>query len=845
MKRPPLPIDDALPDLRDALARSNRAVLVAPPGAGKTTRVPLALDDAAWLGGRKIIMLEPRRLAARAAAQRLAAQCGERLGARIGLRARLMTATSPATRIEVVTEGVFTRLILDDPELTGIGLVIFDEFHERSLDADFGLALALDAQAGLRDDLRLLVMSATLDGARIAERLADDGACDCPVITSAGRAFPVATHYLGRDPVKPLEAQVASACRRALAESDGSILAFLPGQREIHRAQAQLAAQGIDDIATITPLYGGLDRQAQDAAIAPPAPGQRKIILATAIAETSLTLEGITAVIDAGLARVPRYDVGARLTRLATVRVSRAGADQRRGRAGRLGPGHCYRLWAEPETQSLAPFATPEILAADLAGLLLDCAAWGVTDPAALTWLDAPPAAGLDAARADLETLGALDAGGRITPFGHAVRALALPPTLAAMVCRATPLGAGRAAAELAAVLVERGLGGNATDIDERLARLQRERGPHARAMREMAARWAKSAADAMPERAPGAANPGEAPSTAALLALAYPDRIAKARGPSRSARAHGTAYLMAGGSGAVLADDDPLAATPFLVIADLQGAARAGRITAAAALSEADLHAITAERITETIALTFERDDLAVRARRQRRLGAIVLDNEPVALTPGAETARALAAGIAAAGLDVLPWSKAQRQLRARVAFVAAAAPDASPAAWPDLSDAALTATIDTWLAPFLATRTAVREITADDLGQGLALLLDWSARQALDRDAPTHFTAPTGNRHAIAYDGEHTPSVSLRVQELFGLKTHPAIANGRLPLTLFLLSPAGRPIQVTRDLPQFWSGSWADVRADLRGRYPKHPWPEDPAHAEATARAKPRGAR
>lgn len=833
MNRPPLPIDDALPDLRDALARSNRAVLVAPPGAGKTTRVPLALDDAAWLGGRKIIMLEPRRLAARAAAMRLAEQLGERLGATVGIKARLMTATSPATRIEVVTEGVFTRLILDDPELAGVGLVIFDEFHERSLDADFGLALSLDAQDGLRDDLRLLVMSATLDGARIAGRLSENGARACPVVTSEGRAFPVETHYLGRDPTAPLEGQVAAATRRALAETDGSILVFLPGQREIRRAQSRLSEQGIEDRARIAPLYGGLDRQAQDAAIAPPVPGARKIILATAIAETSLTLDGITAVIDAGLARVPRYDVGARLTRLATVRVSRAGADQRRGRAGRLGPGHCYRLWAEPETQSLAPFATPEIFSADLAGLLLDCAAWGVTDPTTLTWLDPPPAAGLDAARCDLEALEALDAQGRITPFGHAMRALALPPTLAAMVCRATRLGAGRAAAELAAVLVERGLGGHATDLDDRLARLQSDRSPRARAMRDMAGRWAKSAKDAMPATA--AAASGDSPSTAALLALAYPDRIAKARG---SARGAGTAYLMAGGSGAVLADDDPLAATPLLVIADLQGAARAGRITAAAAITDAELRTIAAERITETVAFTFDRDDLAVRARRQRRLGALVLDNEPVALTPGDETARVLADGIAAAGLDVLPWSKAQRQLRARVAFVA----DGSPQAWPDLSDAALTATIGTWLAPFLATKTTVREITADDLGQGLDLLLEWSARQALDRQAPTHFTAPTGNRHAIAYDGDHAPSVSLRVQELFGLRQHPAIADGRVALTLFLLSPAGRPIQVTRDLPQFWAGSWADVRADLRGRYPKHPWPEDPAHAEATARAKPR---
>ncbi|MGI9478474.1 MAG: ATP-dependent helicase HrpB [Hyphomicrobiaceae bacterium] len=836
MSRHPLPIDDALPDLRAALSSTCRVVLVAPPGAGKTTRVPLELLGAKWLGAQRIVMLEPRRLAARAAAQRLAQTLGEKLGATVGLKARLMTTTSQATRIDVVTEGVFTRMILDDPELTGIGLVIFDEFHERSLDADSGLAFALEAQEGLRDDLRILVMSATLDGARIAERLAAGNAAACPVVTSAGRAFPVETQYLGRAAATPLQSQVTTAARRALNETSGSILVFLPGQREIRRAATALADHLPPDAASITPLYGGMDRAAQDAAIAPPRPGERKIILATAIAETSLTLEGITAVIDSGLAREPRYDVGARLTRLATVRVSRAGADQRRGRAGRLGPGTCYRLWAAPETQSLAPFAAPEILSSDLTGLLLDCAAWGVTDPASLTWLDAPPAAAIDAARSDLITLGALDNQGRITTFGDAIRALPLPPTLAAMVCQAAVLGAAPEAAEIAALLVERGLGGNDTDLDARLERFRRDRGQRARAMRDMAARWSRAAENAMAALQTGdIADDAPTRSTAALLLLAYPDRVAKARG---SARGDGTPYLMAGGSGGVLAADDTLTGTPYLVVADLQGAARAGRITAAAAITEAELLDVAADRIAAHIEIGFDRASLALRARRQRRLDALVLGSDAIAITPSPDTARALAAGIAGAGLAVLPWSKAQLQLRARVAFLA----QSEPESWPDLCDAALTAGIETWLAPFLAGKTAVAAITADDLGNGLGVLLDWPARQTLERCAPTHFTAPTGNNHVITYDGEHAPSVALRVQELFGLKTHPAIDNGRLPLTLFLLSPAGRPIQVTRDLPQFWAGSWADVRADLRGRYPKHPWPEDPANAEATARAKPR---
>jgi ATP-dependent helicase HrpB len=825
-------ITGVLDRLAVALASAPRAVLIAPPGAGKTTFVPPALLAAPWLEGRRIIMLEPRRLAARAVATRMAENLSERLGARVGLRARLMTEVSAATRIEVVTEGVFTRMILDDPELDGVGLVIFDEFHERSLDADFGLALALDAQEGLGSDLRILVMSATLDGGRVSGLLSGGaGEASCSVITAGGRAFPVETRYLGRQTDIPLSRSVAGAVIRALAETSGAVLVFLPGQREIRQAAEELAERLAGRSVDVAPLHGGLDRREQDAALAPASAGRRKVVLASAIAETSLTIEDVTAVVDSGLAREPRFDVGARLTRLETVRVSRASADQRRGRAGRLGPGVAYRLWAEPETQSLRPFAPPEILSADLSALLLDCAAWGVTDPNRLAWLDPPPAAAVSAARDDLESLGALDAEGRLTKFGAVLRDLPLPPRLAAMVARAAGLGAALLAASIAALLVERGLAGNAADLDLRLSRFANDRSDRARRMRNLARRWAwlaerRTAADGKPASA-ALAEPG----IGACLLLAYPDRLAQARGQGR--------FLLASGGQAYLPEDEPLSHAPFIVVADLQGAARGARITTAAAINLDEAEAVLGDRIAIADDLAFDRDSLSVRARRHRRLGAIVLSEIPAILDDPDATARALAAGIAAAGVDVLPWTKAQHQLRARAAFLRRADPDA----WPDLSDTALASTISSWLGPFLASKTAVREITANELSQALDVLLGWDRRRALEARAPTHWQAPTGHSHPIAYDGEHAPSISLRVQELFGLRLHPAIDDGRLPLTLILLSPAHRPIQVTRDLPGFWSGSWFEVRADLGGRYPKHPWPEDPATAEPTTRAKRRG--
>jgi ATP-dependent helicase HrpB len=818
----PLPIDAVLDDLRAALAARASAVLVAPPGAGKTTRVPLALMEQDWLGGAKILVLEPRRIAARAAAERMAQTLSEPVGERIGLRARMVSKSGPRTRIEVVTEGVFTRMILDDPELTGIGAVLFDEFHERSLDADLGLALALDCQSGLRDDLRILPMSATLDGARVAALLGD-----APVIVSEGRAFPVETRYLGRDANTRIEDQMADAVMRALRAEPGSILAFLPGQAEIRRVEERLRERVADPAVVLAPLYGAMDIKAQDLALQPAAAGQRKIVLATSIAETSITIEGVRVVIDSGLARVPRFEPDVGVTRLETVRVSRAAADQRRGRAGRTEPGVCYRLWDEPQTQSLPAFPEPEIRSADLAGLLLDCAEWGAVDPLSLSWIDPPSAAAIGAARQELTALDALDADGRITAAGKRLRSLPLPPRLARMVIAAAGLGQQQEAAEIAAVIVERGLGGNDADLAHRLEAFRRDRSRRAGDMRRLAAGWARMAATGRT----GAEHREEA-SLARLLMLAFPERIGKARGAPGQ-------FLLANGRGASLDPAHPLARAPFLVAAELSGAAASTRILLATAADEADILAASGHRVRESAEIEFDPGAGALRARRIRRLDAIVLASEPRAVSPGEDTARALAGGIARLGIGRLPWSKAQKQLRDRVGFLRAAEGDD----WPDLTDEALAATAREWLAPFLTGKTKLAEIGADDLGAALDALVPWSLKRRLETEAPTHFEAPTGNRHAIDYESAGAPVLHIRVQELFGLTQHPAIAGGRLPLTLHLLSPAHRPIQITRDLPSFWKGSWAAVKAEMKGRYPRHPWPDDPASAAPTARAKPRG--
>ena len=819
--RPPLPIDAVLPDLAKVLGGGRNAVLVAPPGAGKTTRVPLALLDAPWVAGRKILVLEPRRIAARGAASHMARLVGEEIGDTVGLRARLASRIGRSTRIEVITEGVFTRIIVDDPSLDGVAAVLFDEFHERSLDADLGLALARDAQAGLREDLRLVVMSATLDASPVAALLGD-----APVIISEGRAFPVVTRYLGRRPEQRIETEMADAVMTALSEETGSLLAFLPGQGEIRRVAERLAERVPADV-DIAPLHGALTPAEQDRAVRPAEPRRRKVVLATSIAETSLTIEGVRIVVDSGLARVPRYEPDIGVTRLETVRLSRAAADQRRGRAGRTEPGVCYRLWDEPQTKALAPFAPPEIGAADLSGLLLDCAAWGVTDPARLPFLDAPPRAALAAARAGLAAIGALDADGRLTAAGRRIRDLPLPPRLARMVLAAGETGDAALAADVAAILVERGLGGGDVDLEQRLAGFRRDGSRRSEDMRRMASGWARSAAPRSGQ-SDGGRGVGE------VLAIAYPDRIAKARGAPGQ-------FLLANGRAGLIDATDALARESYLVVAELQGAAAGARILLAARLDESALRRIAAPRITLGTEVTFDAQQSALRARRVERLEAIVLASAPVPVPPGPDTATALATGLASLGIDRLSWSKSDAQLRDRVAFLRAA--DPRFADLPDLSGIALARSADQWLAPHLGGMTSADDVTADVLHAALGALLPWPVRSRIDDEAPTHFIAPTGEAHRIDYDGEAAPAIDIRVQQLYGLTSHPAIAGGRRPLTLRLLSPAHRPIQITRDLPGFWSGSWAQVKAEMRGRYPRHPWPDDPANAVPTTRAKPRG--
>jgi ATP-dependent helicase HrpB len=814
-----LPIDDALPALTAALRARDAAVLVAPPGAGKTTRVPLVLADEPWADARKILVLEPRRIAARAAAERMAATLGEKVGETVGYRVRFGSKVSRRTRIEVVTEGVFTRRLIDDPALEGVAAVLFDEFHERSLDADLGLALARDAQRGLREDLKLLVMSATIDGARIAHHLGD-----APVIASEGRAFPVETHYVGRDPKAPIEARVADVTLRALRAERGSILVFLPGTAEIRRTETRLKERLDDDATDVVALYGALDAATQDRAISASPPGRRKVVLATSIAETSLTIDGVRIVVDSGLARVPRYEPDVGLTRLETVRVSRAAADQRRGRAGRTEPGICYRLWDEGQTASLEPFARPEILTADLSSLVLDLAQWGVADPDQLTFLDAPPRPALAEAKALLRELGAIDADGRITAEGKQLRSLPLPPRLARMVVVASAEGAGRLAAETALLVTERGLGGDDVDLRHRLDGLRRDRSRRAEDARGMATRWA--------ELVSSGASPS-VPSVGSILALAFPDRIAKSRGGATGA------FLLANGRGAQVDPASALAREPYLAVAEIVGSAAQGRIVLAAAITLAEIETRFADLIEAREEITFDAPSASLRGRRLRRLGAIALAEQPVAVTADDQAARVLAAGIAKAGLDRLPWTKALTQWRDRVMFLRVAEGEE----WPDLSDSGLAARADDWLVPMLTDKTSLAQLTADELGGALAELLPYRLRRRLDAEAPTHFEVPSGSRIPIDYEAQEGPKLAVRVQELFGLARHPTIAGGRVALVVELLSPAHRPVQVTRDLPGFWRGSYAAVRAEMRGRYPRHPWPDDPLSAPATRRAKPRG--
>jgi ATP-dependent helicase HrpB len=822
MDSSPLPIDVALPELTAALRANNAAVLVAPPGAGKTTRVPLVLAEEPWAQqsgqSTRILVLEPRRLAARAAAARMAHNLHEAIGETVGLRVRFGSKVSRKTRIEIVTEGIFTRMIVDDPMLAGVGAVLFDEFHERSLDADLGLALARDAQQGLREDLKILVMSATIDGARVGALLGG-----VPVIESQGRIFPVETRYTGRD-ARPIEPQVANTIMRATRAERGSVLAFLPGTAEIRRTQNLLESRA-DAATDIVPLYGALGGDEQARAIEPARPGRRKIVLATSIAETSITIEGVRIVVDSGLARVPRYEPDVGVTRLDTVRVSRAAADQRRGRAGRIEPGVCYRLWDEPQTAALEPFARPEILAADLSSFALDLAAWGA-DADKLAFLDPPPRAALTEAKALLAAIGAIDQSGRISEEGRQLRRLPLPPRLARMVIDAARLGEGMIAAELAALISERSLGGDDIDMRERLAALRHDRSPRARDARAMAQRWLEVVDIPSPASGRGDLSVG------ALIALAFPERIAKNRGGTTGA------FLLANGRGANLDPASPLAREPFLAVAELAGSAAQGRILSAAPITLDEIETHFADRIVAREDVAFDAASLSLRGRNSRRLGAIVLGERAVPVLPDENNARLLAESIANLGIDRLPWTEALKQWRDRVMFLR----HSEGADWPDLSDAALAGSAAEWLVPALGGRTALAGLAADEFAVALGELLPWPLRRRLDAEAPIYFEAPTGTRAPIDYASEGGPKIAIRVQELFGLDRHPAIAGGKVPLAIELLSPAQRPVQTTRNLPGFWRGSYAAVRAEMRGRYPKHPWPDDPIAAAPTRRAKPR---
>jgi ATP-dependent helicase HrpB len=830
-----LPVADALPALGAALAGPGAAVLQAPPGAGKTTLVPLALLDAAWLGGSRIVMLEPRRLAARAAARRMADMLGETVGETVGYRTRLDTRIGPKTRIEVVTEGILLRLIQDDPSLDGIGLVIFDEFHERNLDGDLGLALALETRRHLREELRLLIMSATLDGERVARLIGE-----VPVITSAGQSFPVAVRYLGRPTPDRLDTAIAAAIRRALAEEEGSLLVFLPGGAEIRRVERLVGEFAQLPEIVVAPLYGDLPQAAQDEAIRPAPAGRRKLVLATPIAETSLTIEGIRVVIDSGLARAPRFDPASGMTRLDTVRISQASAEQRRGRAGRLASGVCFRLWSEAEQGQLRPFAASEILEADLAPLALELARWGTPDPAALAWLDPPPAAAFAQAVELLRELGAFDRAGRITAHGRAMARLGLHPRLAHMALIARQQGQGRLAAEIAALLGERDIVKAAPghrDADLRLRiELLRERGqarqlPPGLSLERGAAERVRQAARLL-QRQLGLGEDEAPPPSAAgrVLAQAYPDRIAQRR-PGALGQFH-----LSNGRGAELPPTDPLCAEEFLAAAELDGERRVSRIFLAAPLSRAEIEEDFAAAIETNETIAWESRDQAVLARRQERLFALVLKDEPLAHPPAERVIAALLDGIRELGLAALPWSRDAESLRQRVLFLHRLE---GAEAWPDLSDRTLLAGLEQWLGPFLAGINRRAQLEQLDLVTILRSGLSFEQLRALERLAPTQVTVPSGSRLPIDYAGE-TPVLAVRLQEMFGARETPAIADGRVPLLLHLLSPAGRPLQVTRDLGGFWRGSYPAVRGEMRGRYPKHPWPEDPLAAPPTARAK-----
>lgn len=827
---PDLPIAPLLPEIRASLETAPNLVLEAPPGAGKTTQVPLALLEAAWRGEGKIILLEPRRLAARGAAHRLAQHLGEAVGETVGYRVRLDRKVGPKTRIESVTTGLFLRQLQGDPGLAGVAAILFDEFHERSVDADLALAFALEAQASLRPDLRLIVMSATLDGAAIEKLLPA-----ARRLTSQGRAFPVATRHLGDDSNTWIEKRMAAAIREAFAETKGDILAFLPGLGEIRRTEREL---GSLPGAIILPLHGDLPMPEQDRAIRADAQGRRKVVLATSIAESSLTIAGITCVVDSGLRRVARFDPATGMTRLMTTKVSLANAEQRRGRAGRLGPGSCYRLWSANAERALSPQPVPEILEVDLAPLALELAAWGIEDVGGLALLDPPPAGALAQARELLRELGALDANNRVTSHGKAMAELGLHPRLAHMLLKAKARGLGALACDIAAILSERdliGTGARSADLGERLMLLEGQGGDRAgdrngdRGVRERikqsAKDWRRQINVAADEARPRAA-------AGSVVALAYPDRLAQQRGGTGQ-------YRLASGRGAALHEGDPLSREPYLAVATLDAGETQAKIYLAAPISLHEIEEDFGELIETRESVSWNARLEMVEAKRARRFLALVLEEKPLQ-KPDPDAARAaMLEGIRQMGLIALPWSEGALSLRARVAFLRSALPEEG---WPDWSDAALLTSLEDWLGPQLDGVMRRAHLARLDLHGALVETLDWKQRQALDKLAPTHLEVPSGSRVPLDYSDPARPVLAVRLQEMFGATETPRVAGGRVAVLLHLLSPARRPVQVTQDLGSFWRGSYKAVKADLKGQYPKHYWPDDPLVAEPTARAKPR---
>lgn len=834
---PELPVSEVLDEIVEKLDQQPNLVLVAPPGAGKTTLVPLALlehGDPSWMDGRKIIVLEPRRLAARAAAKRMAQLLGEEVGQTVGYRVRFDNRVSVRTRIEVITEGVFSRMLVDDPGLEAVAAVLFDEFHERSLDGDLALALCLDLQQALREDLRLLPMSATLESDAVSKLL------EAPVVQSQGRSYPVKLVNKDKPPQTPIETVMADAVRDEISHPDaGSILAFLPGQREIERT-AQLLEGRLPNGVELHKLYGSLPQAQQDAAIAPAKRGQRKVVLSSAIAETSLTIEGVTSVIDSGLARQPVFEPSTGLTRLQTVRASQASVTQRAGRAGRLGPGRAIQLWRAEQTTALPPRTPPEILNADLAPLLLALADWGVSDPNHLSWMDPPPPPALAEARHLLGRLGALTSQGQLTPHGKVLSKLALPPRYAHMVAEAarmSPKGAEQAA-QLSLLVQERSAGGSSVDLDERLDRLRQARDKRNQKLLKLAASLAKSVSDHSGDGDGGDGGNTAVPSSGLLLSRGLSDRIAQRRGVGPGGMVR---FRLANGRGAEMEASERLASEDFLVVVDMVGRAGAARILSAAAISKSELMTEFKDQIIDQIDTNFDQQSGALTAMKVSRLGAIGL-NKPVPIKiDGDDALPALLAAVRDHGLEILPWKSADKELRQRFALLHGLSSDEDANLWPDVGDQALLGRLDDWLAPFLIGATSLGSLNDGSLSNGLMLLAGHPSKEQLDSLVPTHFETPSGSRVRLQYY-ENKVVLGVRPQELFGLDRHPSIFDGRLPMEVELLSPAGRPIQITRDLPGFWRGSWRDVRAELRGRYPKHPWPEDPLTAVPTARAKPR---